>query len=183
MLAHGRHAFPDSVSRGATEKIAVHPLENRDQSKLLVYQSGDIDHTVFSSLPDRLPLNSILFFNDTKVIPARLFFQKETGAQIELFLLNPVEPTSLLQLAMQATARCSWKCTIGNLKRWPERTTLIKKVNGIELSARLENREAGIVDLSWTPKDISFAEVVNIMGVTPLPPYIKRDADKNDRDR
>ena len=164
-------------------RIATHPLENRDQSKLLNYKGGEISHCKFVALPDLLPSNSILFFNDTKVIPARLFFQKETGAQIELFLLNPVEPTSLLQLAMQATSGSSWKCTIGNLKRWPDGTTLIKKVNDIELRAQLKSREEGIVDFNWTPKDISFAEVVRVIGVTPLPPYIKREADKNDLER
>ena len=162
------------------DRIATHPLENRDESKLLVYKAGEIDHTCFSALPDLLPPNSTLFFNDTKVIPARLFFQKETGAQIELFLLNPVEPNLLLQLAMQATSHSSWKCTIGNLKRWPEDIVLTKKVNGIELGARLKSREEGIIDFEWTPKDICFAEVVRAMGVTPLPPYIKREADEHD---
>ena len=166
-----------------TDRIASHPLQDRDKSKLLVYNDGEITHTKFTALPDLLPQNSLLFFNDTKVIPARLFFQKETGAQIELFLLNPVAPFSLLQLAMQATSGSSWKCTIGNLKRWPDGTALTKNINNIQLRARLENREEGIVDFSWTPKDISFAEVVNAMGVTPLPPYIKREADKNDQER
>ncbi len=164
-------------------RIATYPLENRDQSKLLVYNGGEISHTKFTELPNLLPSNSILFFNDTKVIPARLFFQKETGAQIELFLLNPVGSTSLLQLAMQATSGSLWKCSIGNLKRWPDGTTLIKKVNDIELLAQLKSREEGIVEFSWTPKDTSFAEVVRLMGVTPLPPYIKREADKNDLER
>ena len=84
-------------------KIAIHPLENRDQSKLLIYKAGEIHHTQFTVLTDHLPNNSLLFFNDTKVISARLFFQKETGSKIELFLLNPTEPSSLLQLAMGAT--------------------------------------------------------------------------------
>ena len=83
----------------------------------------------------------------------------------------------------EATSGSSWKCTIGNLKRWPDGTTLIKKVNDIELRAQLKSREEGIVDFNWTPKDISFAEVVRVIGVTPLPPYIKREADKNDLER
>lgn len=165
------------------ERIAAHPIQNREQSKLLIYKSGEINHTIFSSLPDQLPSNSIIFFNDTKVIPARLFFQKETGAQIELFLLNPVGPTSLLQLAMQETSASSWKCTIGNLKRWPDGTTLAKKINNIELRAQLTSRSEGIVNFHWTPADVSFAEVVRVMGVTPLPPYIKREADKTDLER
>lgn len=166
-----------------SEKIANHPLQNRDQSKLLIYKAGAIRHTKFDQLPNQLPDHSILFFNDTKVIPARLFFQKETGAQIELFLLHPIEPSSLLQLAMQATTSAAWKCTIGNLKRWSENTTLIKKARDIELQAHLKNREEGVVYFKWTPKHISFAEVVHAIGVTPLPPYIKREADKNDLER
>ena len=163
-------------------KIAMHPIENRDQSKLLIYKAGKINHAQFTALTDYLPNNSLLFFNDTKVIPARLFFQKETGSKIELFLLNPTD-SSLLQLAMGATGSTSWKCTIGNVKRWPDETLLIRKSDNIELQACLVNREEGIVNFTWTPKNISFAEVVNTFGVTPLPPYIKRDADSSDRER
>lgn len=165
------------------DRIATHPLQNRDQSKLLVYKDGKIIHTQFKTLAEQIPLNSILFFNDTKVIPARLYFQKETGAQIELFLLNPIQPSSLLQLAMEATSGVSWKCAIGNLKRWTDETVLTKKINKIELQARLENRQETIVNFSWTPTDISFAEIINTIGVTPLPPYIKREADPSDRER
>lgn len=165
------------------DRIALYPLLNRDQSKLLVYKAGEISDHKFSSLPDQLPHNSLLFFNDTRVIPARLFFQKETGAQIELFLLNPIKPSPLHQLAMQATTSASWKCTIGNLKRWPAETVLTKKINNIELQARLENREESIVTFTWTPKNISFAEVITAIGVTPLPPYIKREVDPSDHER
>ncbi len=164
-------------------RIADHPLKERDQSKLLVYKEQEIKHSVFRSLPDYLPKNSILFFNDTKVIPARLFFQKETGAQIELFLLHPIAPSAHLQLAMQATSDTTWKCAIGNLKRWNQESVLTKKIGNIELTARLENREQGIVKLSWSPAQLSFAEVVHAIGVTPLPPYIKREADASDRER
>ena len=163
-------------------KIAIHPLQNRDQSKLLVYKAGEIQHTQFTTLVDHLPGNSLLFFNDTKVIPARLFFQKETGSRIELFLLNPTKPSSLLQLAMEATARTSWKCTIGNLKRWRDGMVLTRSLDNIELQARLENREKGIVDFAWSPSSVSFAQVINTFGVTPLPPYIKREAKQSDRD-
>ncbi len=166
-----------------TDRIATHPLQNRDQSKLLVYKDGKITHTQFSSLAEQIPVNSLLFFNDTKVIPARLYFQKETGAQIELFLLNPIQPSALLQLAMEATSGVSWKCAIGNLKRWPDGTVLTKKINNIELQAHLENREEAIVNFTWTPTNISFAEIINAIGVTPLPPYIKREAVPSDRER
>lgn len=163
-------------------KIAIHPLSERDQSKLLIYRAGEIQHTQFTTLVDHLPNSSLLFFNDTKVIPARLFFQKETGSRIELFLLNPVEPSSLLQIAMEATTSTSWKCTIGNLKRWSEGIILNRKLGSIELKASLENREEGIVNFTWSPSSISFAEVINAFGITPLPPYIKREANISDRD-
>ena len=163
-------------------KIAIHPLSERDQSKLLIYRAGEIQHTQFTTLVDHLPNSSLLFFNDTKVIPARLFFQKETGSRIELLLLNPVEPSSLLQIAMEATTSTSWKCTIGNLKRWSEGIILNRKLGSIELKASLENREEGIVNFTWSPSSISFAEVINAFGITPLPPYIKREANISDRD-
>ncbi|MBK5279177.1 MAG: S-adenosylmethionine:tRNA ribosyltransferase-isomerase [Bacteroidia bacterium] len=164
------------------ERIALHPLLNRDQSKLLVYNAGEINHVLFASLADHLPKNALLFFNDTKVIPARLFFQKQSGSTIELFLLNPIVP-SLLQLAMETRGYVSWKCTIGNLKRWQDDSVLTRNLGNIEIQARLENREHGIVNFSWTPLKSSFAEVVNTFGVTPLPPYIKRDAEQSDRER
>ncbi len=165
-----------------TDRIALQPLQIRDQSKLLVYKAGEIQHTQFTTLVDHLPTNSILFFNDTKVIPARLFFQKETGSRIELFLLQPIEPSSLLQIAMQATKSTSWKCAIGNLKRWPDGMVLTRSLDNVELQARLENREEGVVNFTWSPSTISFAEVVKAFGVTPLPPYIKREASLADRE-
>ncbi|HET9053414.1 MAG TPA: S-adenosylmethionine:tRNA ribosyltransferase-isomerase, partial [Cyclobacteriaceae bacterium] len=99
-------------------RIAHQPLAQRDESKLLVYSKAKIEHRVFKNLADFLPENSVLIFNDTKVIPARLLFQKDSGAEIEIFLLSPVEPEKLLATAMLAKNRCSWQCTIGNLKRW-----------------------------------------------------------------
>lgn len=165
------------------ERIALFPLEQRDQSKLLVYSKGAITHQQFRALPDLLPKNSVLFFNDTKVIPARIIFQKDTGAQIEIFLLNPENKSELLQNAMLVTGSSTWKCTIGNLKRWGEGTILNKKSGPLTLTARLADRQEGLVQLSWTPTDFTFAEVVNEFGNTPLPPYIKRDVADNDKDR
>src|SRR6187402_1417602 len=98
------------------ERIALYPLVTRDSSKLLVYNQGDIKDEQFSSLDQYIKADSLLFFNDTKVIPARLHFLKDTGAEIEIFLLNPVQPSVLVVEAMQTTKTCSWKCTIGNLK-------------------------------------------------------------------
>lgn len=164
------------------DRIAQYPLAERDQSRLLVFKDGIIEHKQFTQITEFLPRQSTLFFNDTKVIPARLFFQKETGAIIELFLLSPISPSSLVQQAMEASGSSQWQCTIGNLKRWSENTTLIKKTEELTLYADLVNREQGIVEFNWQPESKSFAEVINLMGFTPLPPYLNREAEKRDRE-
>ncbi len=164
------------------DRIALHPLAERDQSKLLVYQEGEITHSNFSKLTDFLPENSILFFNDTKVIPARLFFKKETGAVIEIFLLHPLWPSPIVALAMSAQGKCQWHCTIGNLKRWAPNSKLQITNDKLELNATLINRENGLVEFVWN-LPISFSEVVQRTGAIPLPPYIKRKAETEDTER
>lgn len=164
------------------EKIAFYPLPQRDASKLLVYDKGRIIHSTFRSLPDHLPDDSFLFFNDTRVIPARLLFQKESGATIEIFLLNPLEPSSLLSETMISRRQCRWQCTIGNLKKWPGNSVLRKSGKGMALNATLVDRAAGVVDFSWQ-SDATFAEVISQTGDTPLPPYIKRKVDATDAER
>jgi S-adenosylmethionine:tRNA ribosyltransferase-isomerase len=165
------------------DKIALYPLVNRDDSKLLVYNRGAISHQSFKSLPDTTPNNAILFFNDTKVVPARIYFKKETGGEIEIFLLNPIEPTRLMVQAMNATRTAIWICTIGNLKRWNENTILRKNNEGISIEARLVDRVHGKVEFKWTPANLTFAEIISTLGVTPLPPYLKRDAESKDAER
>src|SRR5687768_1454624 len=117
------------------EKIALYPLPKRDESKLLVYKKGNIEHHEFKDLSVHLPGNSFLFFNDTRVIPARIKFQKETGAEIEVFLLSPVSPSTVISEVMQGTHSCAWQCTIGNLKRWKEGTTLSYEDASIRIEA------------------------------------------------
>ena len=163
------------------ERIALYPLPERDQSKLLVYRDGAIEHSKFTKLSSFLPAKSTLFFNNTRVIPARLYFQKETGATIELFLLSPVWPGTLIQQAMESKQSNRWVCTIGNLKRWPDGTKLTKGIHNLTISARLIDREAGIVEFHWTPAELSFAEIISQTGLTPLPPYLKRQAEESDR--
>jgi S-adenosylmethionine:tRNA ribosyltransferase-isomerase len=165
-----------------SDKIALYPLPERDQSKLLVYQKGNIRHSRFIDLTDFLPLHTFLFFNDTKVIPARLHFKKDTGASIEIFLLTPLQPSTLLSQVMQTIDQCTWKCTLGNVKRWPEGTTLKKVIGEIHLEALLINKDDGIVQFSWT-NNKSFAEVIAQSGETPLPPYLKREPEDADRER
>jgi S-adenosylmethionine:tRNA ribosyltransferase-isomerase len=164
------------------ERIARYPLQKRDDSKLLVWKKNKITHAGFRQLADFLPTNSFLFFNDTKVIPARLHFLKDTGAVIEIFLLHPIVPSSLLIEAMQATGSCTWNCTIGNLRRWSSGTVLTKTSTHGDLRAFLQDREKGIVRFTWST-DQSFAEIVSEAGETPLPPYLKREAEASDRER
>jgi len=164
------------------ERIAQYPLPQRDQSKILIYDKGEIKHEKFINISEFLSRESTLIFNETKVIPARLLFQKETGAIIEIFLLNPVRPSTLLLEAMQISADCSWRCTIGNLRRWPNSTVLEKTLDDITLVASLQDREEGIVQFTWNGK-ISFAEVLTRAGHTPLPPYLKRNSERLDEER
>jgi S-adenosylmethionine:tRNA ribosyltransferase-isomerase len=164
------------------EKIALHPLPNRDESRLMVYKHGEISHNRFYDLASFLPETSFLFFNDTKVIPARLHFKKETGADIEIFLLSPVEPSAVLSETMQATDQSVWKCTIGNLKRWTGTTRLTKIIGETQLEASLVDKEQGMVRFTWNTKK-SFAEIINRSGETPLPPYLKRKVEASDRER
>lgn len=164
------------------ERIAHFPLEKRDESKLLVYQQGTISHAQFKSLTNFLPDNSTLFFNNTRVIQARLLFQKETGATIEIFLLQPEHPSKLLAEIMTAKGICRWQCAIGNLKRW-KHGKLTKQLDDLELQAILIDRDQGIVEFSWKPEQKSFSEVIAQAGLTPLPPYIKRNVDKEDEVR
>lgn len=164
------------------DRIAFQPLAQRDESKLLVYREGKIWHSIFKSLADFLPEKSLLIFNDTKVIPARLLFQKDSGAEIEIFLLNPVAPGKLLATAMLARNTCRWHCTIGNLKRWKDGQILSKKIGPADLTASLANRSESIVEFTWTG-DQTFSEIITGAGTTPLPPYIKRAAEKDDTTR
>lgn len=165
------------------DRIAIHPLEQRDHAKLLLYQQGKITHQHFSDLPALLPDDATLFFNDTRVIPARILFQKETGAQIEVFLLQPLQGDVPVQLAMQSQHNTQWLCTIGNLKKWKEGSILQLSKAGITLEATLKETKSGLVDFHWSPSDLSFAEVIHHFGNTPLPPYLHRQADENDKSR
>ncbi len=164
------------------DRIAIHPLEQRDRSKLLVYTRGTISHEPFKAITEHIPSNTTLYFNNTKVIQARLLFRKESGATIEIFLLNPTDPSPLLMLAMQATSRCRWRCTIGNLKRWKEGVILTKTSESIQLAVSLVDRAEGIVEFSWK-EPFTFAQLVDVFGETPLPPYLKRPASEEDKTR
>lgn len=162
------------------ERIAKYPLPERDQSKLLIYKDGAIRHDRFTSIVQEIPSEALIVFNNTKVIPARLHFIKDTGASIELFLLNPNKPSALLIEAMQSKKTCQWHCTIGNLKRWNQEV-ILKKVIGLHtLNAKLLDRESHVVEFSWDG-DLTFAEIISFSGETPLPPYLKRSPEAEDK--
>jgi S-adenosylmethionine:tRNA ribosyltransferase-isomerase len=169
------------------ERIAHYPLEARDQSKLLVYKDGVCNQKVFNSLADELPNNSLLVFNDTKVIQARILFIGEKDT-IEVFCLEPMQPSEVIELAMGTSTSCIWKCLIGNNKRWkelPQLATFNDGADKVKLTAEKLRKEDDyfVVKFSWEPANLSFARVLEIGGRTPLPPYIKRDTEDADKDR
>ena len=167
------------------ENIAKHPLQERDKAKLLyLKEDGKIEDRIFSHLPELLDKNTLVILNDTKVVYARLFFQKSSGATIEIFCLEPIEPNDM-QLAFSETRQCRWKCLIGNNKKWKD--GVLKKAchydgKEITLSAtRIEQCDnAWIVQFEWN-EEVSFAEVLQNMGIVPLPPYLKREAEEGDK--
>jgi S-adenosylmethionine:tRNA ribosyltransferase-isomerase len=169
------------------DRIAKFPLEKRDLSRLLEYKHGNIQHHTFRALPSLLPCNSLMVFNNTKVIPARLYFKRRTGALIEIFLLSPVLPSPLIQLTMEAQVEVVWESMIGNLKKWKEGEVLNNEFthNGqkLILHASLVNREKKWVKLSWNPQHLTFASIVEMAGEVPLPPYLNRRAVAEDKPR
>lgn len=177
-------AIKDFVYDLPDERIAKFPLPERDQSKLLLYRQGTIADHHFTDLPQLLPTQSLLVFNDTKVVQARLLFQKGTGGIIEIFCLEPIAPHREVQLAMQQTSNCTWKCLVGNNKRW-KNGTLNLQFEGGTLTAEREAQQEGhfLIRFSWHPAALTFAEVLERCGRLPLPPYLNRDLTPDDRTR
>ena len=161
------------------ERIAKYPLADRNQSKLLVYQNGTIEEDLFYGLEKHLTKNSVLVFNDTKVMAARLYFQKSTGAKIEVFCLEPFEST--VEETLGATEVCHWKCMVGNLKRWKQGDVLEKEIAGVQLKALIVERKQQevIVEFKWNG-GISFAAILDEVGEIPLPPYLNRATEEKD---
>ena len=157
------------------DRIAKYPLPERDQSKLLYYHDDIITDKKFTDMPSLLPSGSTLVFNNTKVIPARLFFQRATRATIEIFLLHPLEPSPIVPLAMEAKGQATWDCMIGNAKRWKE-DSLVRSImlgdQTIELVAmKVGDRK---VKFSWNNDQVRFVDIVEEAGQVPLPPYLNR---------
>ena len=166
------------------ERIAKFPLTKRDESKLLVYRNGKIDEAVFKQLSDYLPQGSMLVYNNTRVIQARMLFQKETGAQIEVFCLEPVIPHDYA-LVFQQTESCSWLCLVGNLKKWKEgalHKTIRMDDKEVVLSAeRIKTTgDSHLIRFSWNNPQVTFAELLDAAGILPIPPYLHRETRESD---
>lgn len=168
------------------ERIAKFPLPVRDHSKLLVYRHGEVSETRFTSLPDYLEAGELMIFNNTKVIQARLHFRKETGALIEIFCLEPIQPNDYV-LNFQQTSHAAWLCMIGNLKKWKE-GSLHKEMNvkghTITLTAtRGKCRGTSHwVDFTWDNPEITFADILEVFGELPIPPYLNRETQESDKE-
>ena len=178
------------------ERIAKFPKAERDHSKLLVYNKGEVGEDIFYNLPNYLPQGALMVYNNTKVIQARLHFRKETGALIEIFLLGPAEPADYEQM-FQQTRRCSWLCLVGNQKKWIARHTSTpgsKKEGTLCRELRIKNEELRIsatrrgehgtsqwIDFEWDNERVNFAEILDEMGELPIPPYLNRETQESDK--
>ncbi|MGD9327671.1 MAG: S-adenosylmethionine:tRNA ribosyltransferase-isomerase, partial [Cyclobacteriaceae bacterium] len=168
-------------------RIAKFPLDKRDESKLLHYNKGELSHYQFRDINRLLPAKSLLVFNETKVIPARLSFFKETGAVIEVMLLYPLKPSRDVNISMSSTESVTWQCMVKNLKKWKPAQTLVRDltINDeiIKLEARLIDRENNHVEISWKDPGLTFADILEYSGKVPLPPYLKREPVAIDKPR
>lgn len=170
------------------EKIARYPLTERDQSKLLIFRNQQINSAVYSNLPSFIPANSLLVFNNTKVVEARLYFKKETGALIEIFCLEPDERYADITTAMLQKQEVYWKCLVGGAKKWKEPSlslSFLYKGLPVSLTAKKieQVQDYYIIAFHWNNPDISFAEVLHAVGNLPLPPYMNRPAETTDHER
>ena len=170
-------------------RIAKYPLAERDASKLLHYKNGEVSHTVFRNLPDLLPAGAMMVFNETKVVPARLHFRRESGAHIEIFCLEPVSPVEY-NLAFASTAECTWKCVIGNAKKWKEDILRLYNpdnnplIEAMDLRAELMGRDGQTGQVKFTWKDERpFSAVLELAGTVPIPPYLNRESEAIDTQR
>lgn len=169
------------------DKIAKYPLAERDQSKLLIWKNGQIQDEQFQKLQEFLPASSLLVFNNTKVIRARIHFLKETGARIEVFCLDPIDPSDY-QIAFQTTQTCTWKCMIGNQKKWKGerlRKTIRIDETDIELCAEQTDprNNKSLVRFSWNNHDFEFSRIIENAGSLPIPPYLNRETEQSDLER
>lgn len=172
-------------------RIAKFPLKQRDHSKLLIYNHGRVSDDVFYNIVDYLPKDSLMVFNNTRVIQARIHFRKPTGALIEVFLMEPADPTDY-ELMFQTTGHCSWLCMVGNLKKWKEGTLereFVIKDKQLTLRATMDRsktteKSGGTnywIDFDWDNTEVSFAEILDAVGELPIPPYLNRKTEESDK--
>lgn len=167
------------------EQIAVYALSDRDHSRLLIWNNGEISDEQFYHLADHLPPASMLVFNNTRVIRARLFFRKLTGAKIEIFCLEPLNPVEYIQSFSQ-TVCCRWKCIIGNLKKWKDEVLIqTLEIDGKQVNFKAEkirelNNNAWEIQFSWDNSHFTFADLLEVSGNIPIPPYLNRESEEID---
>ncbi len=165
-------------------QIATYALPDRDQSRLLIWNNGEISDEQFYHLPDHLPSGSMLVFNNTRVIRARLFFHKQTGAKIEIFCLEPLAPVDYA-LSFSQTGNCRWKCIVGNLKKWKDEVLIQQLViagKQVDFCARKgrEINKAYEIEFSWDNAFFTFADILEAFGNIPIPPYLHRESEEID---
>jgi S-adenosylmethionine:tRNA ribosyltransferase-isomerase len=167
------------------EKIARYPLDQRDQSKLLVWKAGRMEEGYYSGLAGFLPADSLVVFNNSRVVEARILFQKNSGGQIEIFCLEPHSSYNSIAKAMMQTGRILWTCLIGGASKWKHGQVLMKEIGETRLEARFieKRKDDFVVEFSWTPDVLPFATVLHQLGSIPLPPYLKREAEISDAER
>ncbi len=167
------------------ERIAKYPLQQRDNSKLLLYKHGSLSEDVFYNLPNYLPSGALMIFNNTRVIQARMHFRKSTGALIEVFLLEPIVPVDY-ELMFQTRGHCSWLCMIGNLKKWKDdvlKDEFDVKGEHLTLTVKREKEcsSSHWIDFDWDNENVSFADIIEYVGELPIPPYLNRETEDSDK--
>ena len=176
------------------ERIARYPLEERDLSKLLIFKDEIISEDIYRHLPAHIPPNSLLIFNNTRVIPARLFFKNATGAKIEIFCLDPVSAQALpdekresrgsvdMTTAMAQTGSCRWNCLIGRAGKWKEKQLQLQ-IEDLTLTAEIVSRNADAfeIEFTWLPAHYTFAGILDKTGMMPIPPYLRRESEGSDQ--
>lgn len=176
-IADYTYALPD-------DRIARHPLPERDAARMLVYRDGEIRDTTFRALPDELPADALLLLNQTKVVPARILFQKPSGGVVEVFCLEPDARYADITTALAQTGEVFWRCMVGGASKWKRGMVLEKEVDKLQLRATIADRddEAFLIRFFWEG-DASFADVMGRAGAVPLPPYLGRAAEADDAAR
>ena len=166
-------------------RIARFPLEERDASKLLIWENGNISEDIYRNLPSHLQPGTSLVFNNTRVVEARILFTKHAGGQIEVFALEPGPQYPDITTAMLQTGSVQWKCMVGGASKWKKGMVLEKQLGATTLKASIADQlpDCFLLNLEWNAPDMTFAELLHRAGLIPLPPYLKRDAEASDNER